>query len=51
MFLIIIGILAIALGGMFAKMNPNFVSAGKTGRIIGTGPDSTRRIEFLFCPD
>ena len=37
MFLIIIGILAIALGGMFAKMNPNFVSAGKTGRIIGTG--------------
>lgn len=37
MFLLIIGILAIALGGMFAKMNPNFVSAGKTGRIIGTG--------------
>lgn len=37
MFLIVLGILAIILGGFFSKMNPNFASAGKTGRIVGIG--------------
>ncbi len=37
MFLIVLGILVIILGGFFAKMNPNFTASGKTGRIIGLG--------------
>jgi regulator of protease activity HflC (stomatin/prohibitin superfamily) len=37
MFLIILGILAIAFGGVFSRINPNFVNAGKTGRFVGLG--------------
>jgi regulator of protease activity HflC (stomatin/prohibitin superfamily) len=37
MFLIILGILVILLGGSFAKMNPNFATLGRTSRLVGLG--------------
>lgn len=37
MFLIVLGIIALLFSGFITKINPNFVSAGKTTRIVAFG--------------